>query len=267
MECYGCGGACSRGRLLGRKVWIERAEELGNLALRSRSAPRSSASHLGAHSPPGVLEDHAFLAEALLDLYEATGTPKWLLNCVDLLDSALPHFEAPRNQGFYRSANTKLLVRQRSLRTEPSPRDFPVWGNAWLRLQAYGHRLGDHPGLKGILHLGAGLLKTRPGSVPELVIAWDRFNHWSTEVVVAAPDPKSALGFQQAYNARVRPDCVLGVLTPERAEALGDFALFQNRECPKEGARAYVCANQSCKLPIFFNPAELEEELTGVQGV
>ena len=58
----------------------------------------------------------------------------------------------------------------------------------------------------------------------------------------------------RAYNGHVRLDAVLGRLQTN-TNGLEDFSLFEGREVPMEGARAYVCMDSACKLPVFDAPS------------
>jgi uncharacterized protein YyaL (SSP411 family) len=254
-------GALARaGRLLKRPDWVRIAVDLGQLLVdlkrKDGLLPRTFASD----SPLGVLEDHAFLAEALLDLFESTGNPHWLQDCVTLLEGALPHFEDVKGGGFFRSASESLLLRQKSFEDGAEPSGFSRMLQSLIRLRAYGHPLGEHAGLKSGLRSGTELLRNRPGSVPELLTAFDRFSTASTEVVVAAASRSAAKEFLRHFNMRYRPDAVLGLVLPETQDSLVDFDLFAGRDCPTEGARTFVCMNRACKLPIF-DPERLEETL------
>jgi len=254
-------GALARaGRLLKRPDWtqlsVDLAQKLVNLPRSDGLLPRT----FEPDAPHGVLEDHAFLAEALLDVYEASGEPSWLSHCVELLEGALPHFEDAEGGGLFRTSNTALLLRQKSYEDGAEPSGASRMLQSLLRLRAYGHPLGEHPVLESGMRVGTGMLRTRPGSVPELLTAFDRFSTASTEVVIAAGSREEAADFLRHYNARFRPDSVLGVLFPDTDNSVAAFGLFKDRECPAEGARAYVCMNHSCKLPIF-DASRLEETL------
>jgi len=256
-------GAMARaGRLLKRPDWVKRAAALCALLV---ALPRNNGvlpRTFDTEAPLGVLEDHAFLAEALLDLYEATGQASWLTECVNLLHGALPHFEDAEHGGFFRSADPHLLLRQKSFEDGAEPAGLSRMLQSLIRLRGYGHSLGEHAGLKSGLRSGATLLRSRPGSVPELLTAFDRFSTASTEVVIAAASHEEAKPFLRQYNLRFRPDAILGLVVPETEAQLSDFDLFTGRECPTEGARAFVCMDRSCKLPIF-DAERLEETLEG----
>ena len=52
-----------------------------------------------------VLEDHAFLLEALITLYEATFDPRWFAEARALADTILERFADPENGGFFSTAD------------------------------------------------------------------------------------------------------------------------------------------------------------------
>jgi uncharacterized protein YyaL (SSP411 family) len=61
----------------------------------------------------GYLEDHAFVAEGLLDLYEATLELKWLEAAIELADLTDEHFADDENGAWFKTAHDHegLLVR------------------------------------------------------------------------------------------------------------------------------------------------------------
>ena len=54
---------------------------------------------------PGYLEDHAFLLEALLTLYEATFDGRWFAAARGLADTLLERFADRERGGFYSTAD------------------------------------------------------------------------------------------------------------------------------------------------------------------
>jgi uncharacterized protein YyaL (SSP411 family) len=50
---------------------------------------------------PAYLDDHAFLADGLLDLYETTGEARWLTEARSLADQLLAHFWDDEDTGFF----------------------------------------------------------------------------------------------------------------------------------------------------------------------
>ena len=71
------------------------------------------------------LEDHAFLLEALVALYEATFDPRWLAEARGLADAILARFADPDGGGFFATSSDheQLVVRrQATSRTRRSRR-------------------------------------------------------------------------------------------------------------------------------------------------
>jgi uncharacterized protein YyaL (SSP411 family) len=69
------------------------------------------------------LEDHAFLLEALLALFEATCEERWLTEACGLADELIARFSDPENGGFFSTAadGEALIVRRKELEDSPIP--------------------------------------------------------------------------------------------------------------------------------------------------
>jgi uncharacterized protein len=71
----------------------------------------------------GYLEDHAFMLEALVALFEATCDERWLTEARGLADTLIEHFADPHNGGFFSTAagDEELIVRRKELEDSPIP--------------------------------------------------------------------------------------------------------------------------------------------------
>jgi uncharacterized protein len=69
------------------------------------------------------LEDHAFLLEALVALFEATCEERWLAHATALADELIERFSDPENGGFFSTAadGETLIVRRKELEDSPIP--------------------------------------------------------------------------------------------------------------------------------------------------
>ncbi|HDZ22140.1 hypothetical protein LCGC14_0302160 [marine sediment metagenome] len=65
----------------------------------------------------GYLDDYAYLAEALIELHQATGDPRWLARAGQLVEKLLDDFQDKTNGGFYFTTpdHEDLLVRSKSI--------------------------------------------------------------------------------------------------------------------------------------------------------
>jgi uncharacterized protein YyaL (SSP411 family) len=72
---------------------------------------------------PGYLEDHAFLLEALIVLFEATCQERWLTEAAGLADGMIERFADPERGGFFSTASDgeTLLVRRKEIEDSPIP--------------------------------------------------------------------------------------------------------------------------------------------------
>ena len=71
----------------------------------------------------GYLEDHAFLLEALLVLFETTCEERWLTEATALADTLIARFADPERGGFFSTAadGEALIARRKDLEDSPIP--------------------------------------------------------------------------------------------------------------------------------------------------
>ncbi len=82
------------------------------------------------------LEDHAFLLEALIVLFEATCEERWFTEAVALADTLIARFADPENGGFFSTASDgeELIVRRKDLEDSPIPSGASSAAMGLLRL-------------------------------------------------------------------------------------------------------------------------------------
>ena len=123
----------------------------------------------------GFLDDYAYLAEGLLDLYEATGEGRWLEEARSLADAMLRHFLDEPTGGLYFTPDDgeRLLVRTMQPYDESTPSGNAV--AAWVLL-----RLAEETGearyrqvVGRLLECWAASMETVPAGTQSLVLAVD----------------------------------------------------------------------------------------------
>lgn len=82
------------------------------------------------------LEDHAFLLEALIALFEATCEDRWFTEAVALADTMIARFADPERGGFFSTASDgdQLIVRRKDLEDSPIPSGTSSAAMGLLRL-------------------------------------------------------------------------------------------------------------------------------------
>ena len=89
------------------------------------------------------LEDHAFLLEALLTLYESTFEPRWFAEARALADSMIERFADEEKGGFFETSSDheRLVARRKDLEDHPIPAGNSSAAYGLLRLAAL---TGEH---------------------------------------------------------------------------------------------------------------------------
>jgi uncharacterized protein YyaL (SSP411 family) len=200
----------------------------------------------------GFLEDAAFLADALLTLYEATGEPRWFTEAQRLAADMLARFH-DGVAGFYDTAldAEPLLVRPRSLDDNAVPAGQSIAAHALLRLHAY---TGDdrwRSAAHGVVSPLAAAVARSPLGLGNLAWALQMLTHPVREVAVA--------GDQNSPATRELVGTVTHRFDPLRVLAWGDpddVPLLQDRPTVDGKPAAYVCRNFACDRPVT-TPGEL----------
>jgi len=200
----------------------------------------------------GFLEDVAFLSDALLTLYEATGEPRWFDASQRLAGDMLARFHDPV-AGFYDTAldAEPLLVRPHSLDDNAVPAGQSIAAHALLRLHAF---TGDDRWRQAAHDVVAPLAQVvarSPLGLGNLAWALQMLTGEVREVAVAGGrNSQATVQLLDAVTARFDP---LRVLAWGDADAV---PLLQDRPTVDGHAAAYVCRSFLCERPVT-NAADL----------
>jgi uncharacterized protein YyaL (SSP411 family) len=90
----------------------------------------------GKASLDAYLEDHAFLVEALIVLFESTCEERWFTEATSLADTMIARFSDPENGGFFSTAadGEPLIARRKDLEDSPIPAGGSSAAQGLLRL-------------------------------------------------------------------------------------------------------------------------------------
>ena len=201
---------------------------------------------------PAFLDDYAFLAQALLDLFEATFDPDYLATACDLARRGMAGFEDPEQGGFFSTAESApdLLLRMKDDYDGAEPSGNSVAIDVLLRLA---HLTGDEKFQQQAergLRWFAPKLKTQPVTAPQALVALDRWLASSEQIVIRV-ERASARIEELARNLRAKfaPHRLVMVLTDESAARLKETAPFFGGLERKGRATLYRCHNHTCELP------------------
>jgi uncharacterized protein YyaL (SSP411 family) len=201
----------------------------------------------------GYLEDHAFLCDALLSLFECDFDPRWLEAARSLLGTMRKHFRDGTDGNFWFTADDheELLARTKSVSESSTPSGIAMAAHSFLRA---GLLLGDEElyGIgMGVLRANAALLERMPIACPSLVLALQFHLGDPREVVIAGePDDAATKEMLKVVRRQFPPHRVVVLLHKGNRKALEAMSpLFQGKE-EMDGPTAYVCRRGVCEAPV-----------------
>jgi len=224
-------------------------------------APRGTLYHRwrnGVRDEAQLLDDHAFLLDGVLRLYEATLDPDHLAFAVALAETMLARFYDASGGGFWQTpaGTTDLILRLKDDHDGAEPAGNSVAVLALLKLAAITGRPEFRAAAEATLRCFAPRLAQQPHAFPHLLQALD-FALAEPCRVVLAGDPASPQ-FQEllrAAHAVYQPNqVVLGTAGPVDP--------FARKLDAGENAVAHVCTSSAC-LPPTASAAALRELLRG----
>ncbi len=208
-------------------------------------------SRLGEAKLRGYLEDHAYLAAALLDLYETTFEGRWYEEARTLAGIAIRDFWDDQAGGFFTTAkdHETLIARMREDYEGPHPPGNAVMVMVCLRLHAFSGEAGWRERADKTLRSFKAQLERSPAGQASLLMALDWMKGPAREIVIAGPDAEPLL---KALRTRFLPNAVLA-----RPDGTSKLPLLEGRVAVGGKAAAYVCRNMTCERPVT-TVAELE---------
>jgi uncharacterized protein YyaL (SSP411 family) len=198
------------------------------------------------------LEDHAFLLEALLSLYEATFEPRWFVEARRLADTMIARFADEENGGFFETSSDheRLVARRKDLEDHPIPSGNASAAYGLLRLAAL---TGEHEyeaRAVSTLRLLHEIAPKHPQAFGHLLQALDFHLSPVKEVALVGDDVRP---LERVVRGAFRPHIVL-------AGGADGVPLLEGRSPVDGRPAAYVCERFACKAPVT-EPAELERLL------
>ncbi len=149
----------------------------------------------GHASLGGYLEDHAFLLEALLTLFEATCEERWLSEASGMADAMIARFADAEHGGFFSTAadGEQLLARRKDLEDSPIPSGASAAALGLLRLaSATGEQEYERQAV-GVLRLVHEIAPRHPTSFGHLLQAMQLYLFPAQWLACAVP-PASGPG-------------------------------------------------------------------------
>jgi len=248
------------GLRLARRDFVERAARAADYLLGahrpSGRLARSSMDGVARHA--GLLEDHAFLAAGLVDLFEATGEARWLREARALHEELEARFADRENGGYFRtpSDGEELLAREKPGYDGAEPTGNSAAALTLLRLEAITGEARWREAAERVLRCFGALLAGAPGALGEMLLAVDFALAEVKEIVLVRPRGSDDARLLDLLRARFLPHSVL----VRAEEGAAEPALARDRPALRGLPTAYVCLRGACQLPVT-EPDELRKLL------
>ncbi|HWB68516.1 MAG TPA: thioredoxin domain-containing protein, partial [Solirubrobacterales bacterium] len=191
------------------------------------------------------LEDHAFLLEALLSLYEASFEQRWFDAAEELAQAMIARFADPERGGFFSTSkdHEALIARRKELGDHPIPSGNSSAALGLLRLSALTGERGYEREAEGVLAILAPYAARRPEAFSHLLRALDFHLSPTTEVALIGDAVGELAGI---VRSGFHPHLVLA----GGPEGSASPPLLRGRTEVQGRAAAYVCERFSCRRPV-----------------
>ncbi|GMV91863.1 MAG: thioredoxin domain-containing protein [Candidatus Hydrogenedentota bacterium] len=217
---------------------------------------------------PGYLDDYAFFATGLIDLYEATFDVRWLNEADWLATGMIDLFWDDANGGFYftREGQQDVLTRTKPTYdgAEPSGNSMAAW--ALARLAKLTDNRDYAQKAERILRINTANMESAPRGFMKMLCVADFHLSPTREIAIAgAPDSEPVQAYLHALNGVFIPNKVVALIDPSSAEAEAlekRVPLLASKSLVNGEPAVYVCENFACKQPVTT-----PEDLLKVLGV
>lgn len=200
---------------------------------------------------PGFLDDYAFVAQATLDLFEATGNPLYLQRVVELAQQ-FARFEDAQHGGFFstEAGQSDLVLRVKDDYDGAEPSGNSVATDVLLRLAHLTDGEEYRRSAERALTSFAPKMKSQPTVAPQMACALGRFLTEPEQIVIRCErlDGEAAKLFSEERQ-RFRPFASVLALTDEASAQLSEIAPFLSTLQRKGRLTVYACRNFACELP------------------
>ena len=216
---------------------------------------RAGRAHLDAY-----LEDYAYLADALVDLYEAGGSESWLLEARTLAERMLADFADPKGGGFYNTAanHEKLLIRHRDGHDAAIPNANAVAARALGRLSVHFDRTDFRETAERALQAYGRVIERSPRAFCTALAVADSLMSQPVELVFVGKTDSDREALEAAAASVFFPNRVVAHGSGDAGAS--DLPLIAGKTTVGGEPALYICKNYACEAPLT-NPEQARAAL------
>ncbi len=255
------------GRVLGEPRYVEAARGAAELVEKEMHAPGGRLLRTwrnGEAKIPAFLEDHAFLADAYLDLYEATFDSRWLRAGRSIAEETNRLFADEEHGGwFHVGADADTIVTRGKTPVDSStPSANGIAARVMVRLAKWTGDEALRVRAERAIRVFQDAMERSPAATLALMGALDLFLHDDGEIAIAGdPGAEATRTLLAAVHRAYQPGAALALRDPAHGEEHETVVPWLQGKTLVEGAPAvYLCRNHVCREPIT-DARELERAL------
>lgn len=210
----------------------------------------------------GYLDDYAFLAVGLLDLYETSFDRGDLARAIDLAEIMLREFWDERNGGFFFTGKSHelLISRVKPVFDASIPSGNALATQLLLRLSHVTGNVDYRSCAEKVLRSYYDAMESQPFGFAHLLCALDFYLENPREIVIVGdPTETRVKDFIAQVHSIYLPNKVVQLAAPDAS--LGNLSPLLRGKSQIDGKpTAYICHDFTCSAPVT-SPAELKSLL------
>ncbi|MEM4303803.1 MAG: thioredoxin domain-containing protein [Candidatus Caldarchaeum sp.] len=200
----------------------------------------------------GFLDDYAYVANGLIDLFQTCFETKYLETCLNIVDSLLEHFWDSEAGGFfytYENIGDVSRLKDAYDGVMPSGNSMAAW--VLLRLYELTGRNDYLEKSYAVFKAFSTALNNHPAEHIFMIQALAAYLKPRTEIVIACNNREGAKNFVDLIHTFYHPFKTLVVVGDWNRDSLARISPLVTDKTSINGLpTAYVCENYTCRLPV-----------------
>ncbi len=248
------GTMAEAGRVFNHQSYIDSAICAADFLLTTLSRPdnhlwrtyRHGKAHLNA-----CLEDYAYAAEAMLEVYEATGIERYLHEAVSLGERIMEDFEDREHGGFFTTAidHETLILRGREGADGATPSGNAVAASVLARLSFHFDREDFRTAATNAVRAYGQQIGQIARGFPKSLMVVDLILRGPIELaLVGGTDDENYMQLRMAVNSCFIPYRIMAY--QEDPDVVTSHPLLAGKAPVNGKAALYICKNFACQAPI-----------------
>ncbi len=240
-------------RVFGEHRYRDAAIQTADFLLRTHRLPdgrllrtsRKGRAHLNAY-----LEDYAWLAEGLLDLYEAGADTRYLHESAKLAELMMTDFHDAEPGGFFATAkqHEALILRIREGTDGATPSPNAIAASTLARLSVHFDRHDWRDAAIGAVRAYGRQIERYPRAFARTLSVVDFLTHGPVELVFVGDETQDAFcALRRAIAEHYLPNHIIATLKPGTTSSL---PLLTGKHLVDEKPALYICRDFNCLQPI-----------------